>query len=154
MGRLVRYWTPGVKSFLAGSVTALAVLWLIHSAVENGQNLTLYPVHIEKSAKSLLGEVSCTSYDGDFVVSGDVVAPANSGVLKIGANVNLGSGTTDGPLSGWYTYFDTNDPAFGTQGGGVLVFTVDVGNALVNGEATALNGRVNYCSVFVSKVFS
>ena len=68
--------------------------------------------------------------------------------MKIGAYVNFGNiGQSKFPdnVPGWYTYFDTNDPNFGSQGSGILGFAVKVDT---NVSSESITGSPRYCSVF------
>ena len=89
-----------------------------------------YPVYVSKSARSLITASSCVrAYDGTYWITGNINAPPDSGILKINGLVNFGNiGQSKYPnnVPSVYTYFDTNDPAYQTDGGGSGDFFVNV----------------------------
>src|ERR1035437_2750780 len=109
MADIQQFFSPSRRLFLGGLAIGIAAVLLFNSWADN-HRATFYPTRIEPSAKGLLGYVSCTSTsNGSYIVSGNVIAQPDSGVLKIGASVNFGD---TGPFNaqnvedGWYTYFD------------------------------------------------
>lgn len=106
----------------------------------------VYRTHIARSARHLLEYASCEGDGhGGYVVSGWVIAPPDTGVLKINAFVNFGTvdqSSTPLNVPGWSAYFDTDDPSYGEQGGNSLYFAVRV-----DASDVAVSGSARYCWV-------
>lgn len=136
-----------------GLVVGVSVTLLLSTLFDKSGTANSYPARIQTSSKGLLADLNCYSVsDGSYLVSGRVLAPPNSGVLKIGALINFGNtGPFKGPNvkeSNFYSYFDTNDPTYEHGGGGALTFNVIVNDNLY-GEAQPGLPTPEYCEAFV-----
>src|ERR1019366_10010518 len=115
MTSLHKVLTPRRKA-LAIAIAALIALYAFISWSNHRGDINYVPVRVEKSAKALVRGWSCQSIDSDYyLVVGFLEAPADSGVIKIGAKVhfsNSGPSKTSFEYSGWTTYFDTSHPSY------------------------------------------
>ena len=144
--------TPSRKTYIGGLVTGLILFFLLNAIFANHGGTTFYPTRIDKSAKGLVESVGCALIGpGTFLVSGLIIANAESGIFKIGATIYFGNqGQANAPTSirASPTYFDTNDPSVGSL---IPQFSVvaDV-SGFVNTPAP-LNVTPKYCEIFVSE---